>query len=495
MKHTLKALLCALVALTLLLAALVGCKTVPPTDDPVDGAPPSTPETPETPDAKVEFAAMSEREKALYLLHSDPIEDESVSSLVNDMTMTFSGGFLGITLAGEALITLTAVRDEADSIFYCQEGEVTLSLSGEGESETFTLTTKEGYADGKMFTYSNDTQTGRSYALWSALTGEEFLAHKKKMTSDSGLENINTQSCASISCTETPNGWEASFSNFSAKGLRDLADFIGELTELFEEDVEDVELKLCVDKDLMPQSMELRVIYEGGASAPTMAALVTYSEFGTAEPYAIDLTGYRKVGDLRSIERLNKAFEEAEKQETLSFSYAAEIEAELPQGGTTDNSVKSDLSISQKSGGLTFRLLESLNGTHTTYVYENGNFKGGELNLPFTEEQARALLANYLRPVSLELWRVQDCYSLGANEYRIELIHPDTAPVDALIEAYGTYDSLLCAGELYVKLNSSGGLNRLIYDMAVFVYPTASGSPSYEIDYHVDCKNYSDTVY
>ena len=111
------------------------------------------------------------------------------------------------------------------------------------------------------------------------------------------------------------------------------------------------------------------------------------------------------------------------------------------------------------------------------------------------EEQARALLANYLRPVSLELWRVQDCYSLGANEYRIELIHPDTAPVDALIEAYGTYDSLLCAGELYVKLNSSGGLNRLIYDMAVFVYPTASGSPSYEIDYHVDCKNYNDTVY
>jgi hypothetical protein len=494
MKHLIKALLLSLLMLALLLPALSGCMLLP-TDEPPAGEPPTEEpdgdNTPPAQDPLADFASRNEKQQALYILRNDLFNERKMASVTMEMQMTFSGNYLGFAMTGSSSTTLKAIQKSANNdLFFCTETDTSFLLSGSGVNERFTSHTHEGYANGKMFAYGVDSSVGKSYALYSELTAEEFLAHEEEMEEDSTLNDIDERSCSSITCKKTADGYEASFSGFTAQGMEALYDLTASISTLFEQEVQDVQLTICVDDALTPRSLALEMLFEGGEDAPQIAMQIAYTDVGSTKPYTVDFTGYRKVTDLRVLDQVERAVEKTDALEVLSFSHKSQITAEVSKGSFQNSTCETDLYIDERNDALYFTLNENNNGVYGNYTYEDGVFSGEGYYQPLTLAQARALLAVYCDTFSLEPWRVKECKYTADGELCVVFDDPDTAPFADLLASYEVTACKNAEATLTVRLKSSGLLHRFEYVLLADVEPSYSATPL-GICYRVTCKNYS----
>ncbi len=499
-----KRLLCILSLLLALLLLFCACKEEPPANDPhsgqnppaqqqtspTDQTPPAeqTPPAQQTPPAEKSFEQLSAKEQALYLLHYEPLEDADVSSYALQMDLLLSGSTYGYALTATAQTTLTVCLPTATrDLFYAERSTANIRMSHAGQSQTLTQYGQDGYTGGKMFSSYQTSSGDGSYAVFSRMSAEEFLAHKENTKTDTSLNDLNENDCTHITCKKTLGGYEAVFSNFTVAGLDKLSSMWTAMTDLVGAQVTDLCLTLSVDEALMPKSVHMELSF-GLATTPTQMEInLSYSGYNTTLPTSLDLSSYREITDLRTADAVKKAFSRAEEAKSLSFNFSADFDGE----GLGTTSQSSELSITATGGVYSFRVEETINNTIRITQYEGGTItqtsNGGTAREDITDADARRWISEYIKPVDIDLATVLDASSQG-DTYTVRISKADPTFILRILGGYSvSEEDVNATATLTVRLYADGSLRALDY---LIEGEVELGSTTYDFTYRIQGGNY-----
>lgn len=287
------------VILALLLGVLTGCQaTSDPSGEETKKADTNAPWV-ETQSPQKSFEELTEKEKAFYLFNDNL---ESYSSYTVDMTISATGVIQGMPFSitgGGKMISI----DNPTEVFYYEDANEHIDIGNGTLVQDIVM--KSGYANGKMFSYQS--ADGEQDGVYSALTDAEwrtYMAEKEEADDDLTLSD---ELVGSVTLTTTEEGYTATFTDFTEKGLSEMNKGYGDMSSVMGDDPSDVVLTISVDAEKKPRSMTAQFLYEGGTDAPTFVIDGIYRDVNQTKSIAVDLSGYRNVGDLRVIERAERA--------------------------------------------------------------------------------------------------------------------------------------------------------------------------------------------
>ena len=485
-----------LLAFLLLLCACNEQPTTPPEQTPSAQNPPAQePQeenpTPQEPSTEKTFEQLSQKEQALYLIQYEPLNDASLLSYSMQMDMTISGSVYGYSLTANAQSVLkVCFPTETNGFSHVQETGTVITATQGGETQTLTQSYKTGYANGKMFSFHENSQNDGNYAVYSELDVTDFLAHRQKIEEGYSYKDLNASDCAQISCNKAAAGYEVSFSGFSPAGLDKLSTLWKGLTDLLGVEVTDVTLTLSVDEKLMPKSMQFDLVF-GLADAPTqMQIRATYSNYNQTQPDTVDFTSYRKLNDLRAVEIVQRAMQRAKDAPTLSFDYTGAFES---QNATPTITQSSSISISSPNGAYRFTVSETINESTRLTQYANGvitqTTNGNTAQQQMTTAQARQWVLPFVTPFELDLALLDYAEQRFQSNTYAFTFDPGPDVFLQFLSAYGVDEEDIHASHctLVVTLNEDGTLASIQYDPYGFIL---IGSQDYDVDFSVTCNNY-----
>jgi hypothetical protein len=493
-----KKLFCILALLLCFALLVTGCKD--PLDPSAENSPAGTPSTEQTPptgqtppnkqpSAANSFEQLSAKEQAFYLLHYEPLSDNTLSSYTIDMQLSISGSAMGLATTASSQHTLKVCRPSSGDLFYLQDATTSIHMSQGNFSQTITQQSQEGYANGKMFSACQSSADEEDYAVFSHITAADYLRHREAMENDASIQDLNSADCTTVTCEKVTGGYKAQLSGFTAAGLEKMAPMWRDMTDLFGAQVADVHLTLSVDEELMPQSLHLELSFALAATPTQMQINATYSGYNTTTPTAPNLSSYREIADLRVVDILEKAFSEAEDAKNLSFDFAANFD-----GNALGNSTQeSEVNVSFLNGVYSFFVDETINGSTRITQYANGKIKqttngGSAAQQDITDGDARRWIHDYIQPVSLDLAMISEVSAPG-NRYTVRMDKADPTYIVRLLSAYGVSEEDVTArAMLTVRLQEDGSLYAIEY--LIMGKVTISGT-AYDFTYWIDGSNYN----
>ena len=311
-KHTLK-LLALLLACLMLLPLIMACAK---DDNPTE---PTKNETPKEPTEAEKFAAMSESEKAFYILELDDKESERMGGGLRLVLQNckYQGYWIDVISDSEFVEI-----DTADKYFDYQDTEITTTIKGSSYgivSKTETVITS-GWTDGKHFQHVYVSDSGQSVTQnnYMLQTKEDYIADKeeaeKENAENAGISSefdIKRENCATVTCTQGENGaWVATFTDIDEEGMAELKAVIKSFEEFFSlDDISDAVITLTVSSDFEPVSLSVK--YEFSSTQKPHLMLSCSYTFGedVVEP-EIDLTDYTRYQALTANNVKAKATEQ-----------------------------------------------------------------------------------------------------------------------------------------------------------------------------------------
>lgn len=236
------------------------------------------------------FAAMSDKEKAFYLLNND-VDDSGKESTTMSMDLEFT--YMGIKLTATATGKSTTI-DTADKYVDYTESVVSVAMMG----QSTVMTSKEGWTDGKHFVYSAESGIGAGYYM--PQTKEEYIADKEE-NNDEIPENfgLTTENCTTVTCTQNSYGnWVATFSGVSQDGLTEFKKLIEDFGDMVNlDDLTDISLTLTVNPDFKPMKAEISFVFSG-EDAPVISFECNYIIGADVVEPTIDVSGYTETDSL-----------------------------------------------------------------------------------------------------------------------------------------------------------------------------------------------------
>lgn len=422
--------------LALLLGVLTGCKTSP--DPSGEGTSHSNTNEPwtETQPPQKSFEEMTDKEKAFYLFNA---AEDNCSSCTVDMTISATGVIQGMPFSmtgGGKMISI----DTPTEVFYYEDATEHFDV-GNG-TLVLDLVMKTGYANGKMFSYQSSD--GETDGVYSTLTDAEWRAYEKEKSEDEDLI-LSEELVGSVTLTTTEEGYTATFTDFTEKGLSEMDNAYGDLSSVMGDDPSDVVLTISVDAEKKPRSMTVQFLYEGGTDAPTFVMDGIYRDVNQTESIAVDLSGYRNVGDLRVIERTKRALGKITEASAATWEGYASCVMSSGETQVSSSDVTVNASFTDDKDGYRFSLTDSDGGKAR---YEGGMMYSqsagqAEQSVSCDEQAARSYLNDtYLDFAELTVHKASGVTKTESG-YEITLSDVDLSMFDSMLEGGNQIDDLL----------------------------------------------------
>lgn len=200
-----------------------------------------------------------------------------------------------------------------------EQSGVTTMTRGSDVSKT-TLTSMDGFQNGKMFVMndSDESYTDKAQKLYSTISAEDYIAHKKSMEEDGAIDtDISADTCksANVSFDKDNKEWTAVYRSFTDVAKKEFDLGFSDMLENY--DVSDVEVRIISDSSFVIKS--IRMVYafkytgdgvEDKTQAPQMSVDMNCSGVNdTPKGKTVDFTGYTKVSDLRILDIADKALD------------------------------------------------------------------------------------------------------------------------------------------------------------------------------------------
>lgn len=443
--------------LVLLLGVLTGCKTSP--DPSGEGTSHSNTNEPwtETQPPQKSFEEMTDKEKAFYLFNA---AEDNCSSCTVDMTISATGVIQGMPFSmtgGGKMISI----DTPTELFYYEDATEHFDI-GNG---TFVqdIVMKSGYVNGKMFSYQSSD--GETDGVYSTLTDAEWRAYEKEKIEDEDLI-LSEELVGSVTLTTTAEGYTATFTDFTEKGLDEMNKGYGDMSSVMGDDPSDVVLTISVDAEKKPLGMTVQFLYEGGTDAPTFVMDGIYRDVNQTKSIAVDLSGYRNVGDLRVIERAERALGKI--TEASAATWECYESCTIWQGETqlSFSDVTVNASFTDGKDGYRFSLTDSDGGKAR---YENGMMYSQsagqkEQSASCDEQAARSYLnETYVDFAGLSVYQASSVTKTEQYD-EITLADVDLSKFDAILVSFSEEQVRNAQGFVVVELKE-GKLAYLSYQV------------------------------
>ena len=282
MKKTTLKLLALMLACIMLLPLAIACDTSDDTTTTTEST-----EKPEPTEAE-KFAALSENEKAFYVLSMD-VDDGGKTSM--DMTMDLSTTYMGYaitsTVSGKQVEINTGDK-------YADYSEMNMTISMMGT--TTTMLSKEGYIDGRAFYYMSTAGEGEGYYV--VMTKDQYIADFKDEEEDDDNDfGITKDNCQTVTCIKSGDNWVATFTDMTSEGLAEFKEFVEAFDGMVDPDsLTDVTLTLTISKDLKPVSAEVSFEFPDGGATLTMSCIYKFASDVT-EP-TVDMSDFQETDSL-----------------------------------------------------------------------------------------------------------------------------------------------------------------------------------------------------
>ena len=282
MKKTTLKLLALMLACIMLLPLAIACDKTDDTTNTTEST-----EKPEPTEAE-KFAALSESEKAFYILTMDANDDGKTSM---DMTMDLSTTYMGYKIT--ATISGTQVEiDTADKYVDYSEMNMTMTMMG----TSTVMLSKEGYIDGRAFYYGLSDGEGGGYYV--VMTKEQYIEDYKDDEEDSDNDfGITKENCQTVTCIKVGDNYVATFTDITGDGLTEFKTLVESFSGLVDpEALTDVTLTLTVTKDLVPVSAEVSFEFSDSSIVLTMSCDYQFGSDVT-EP-TVDMSDFEETDSL-----------------------------------------------------------------------------------------------------------------------------------------------------------------------------------------------------
>ena len=379
---------------------------------------------------------MTDKEKAFYLFNENL---ESFSSYTVDMTLSAAGVMQGMPFSVTGSGKLIVI-DTPTEVFYYDDAIERIDV-GNGTAVQ-DIVVKSGYVNGKMFSYQS--VNGEADGVYSELTDSDWRAYAKEKEEDEAL-TLSDEMVGSVTLTVTAEGYTATFTDFTEKGLSKMKRAYGDMSSVIGDDPSDIEITISVDAWKKPLCMTVAFLYEAetGTNAPTFVIEGVYRDVNRTAPIAVDLSGYRNVGNLRVIERAER--ELGKIMSASAATWECYESREIWQGATqlSASDVTVNASFTDGKDGYRFTLTDSKGGKAR---YENGvmysqSAGAQEQSMTCTEQAARSYLnETYVDFAKLNVHRVFEVKPTQ-NDYKIILSDVDLSNFDAILSAFSATEN------------------------------------------------------
>lgn len=381
---------------------------------------------------------MTDKEKAFYLFNENL---ESFSSYTVDMTLSATGTMQGMPFSVTGSGKLIVI-DTPTEVFYYDDAIERIDV-GNGTAVQ-DMVVKSGYVNGKMFSYQS--VNGEADGVYSELTDSDWRAYAKEKEEDEAL-TLSNEMVGNAALTVTAEGYTATFTDFTEKGLSKIKRAYGDMSSVIGDDPSDIEITISVDAWKKPLCMTVAFLYEAetGTNAPTFVIEGVYRDVNRTAPIAVDLSGYRNVGDLRVIERAERALGKI--MEASAATWKSYESCVMSSGGTqvSSSDVTVNASFTDGKDGYRFSLTDSDGGKAR---YENGvmySQSAGqkEQSASCDEQAARSYLNDtYLDFAELTVHKASGVTKTESG-YEITLSDVDLSMFDSMLEGGNQIDDLL----------------------------------------------------
>ena len=324
------------------------------------------------------FALLGKERRAIRLLKTDVNQSEGVQSyrVKGELKMSGTEGGERWDISTTELLTVTGL-EAPDSLFYYQKATSLYSYANViAPEETYVL--ESGFTGGQMFT-RRAVGAGEPVTLVSPLTGPEYLAHLRE-TGNGALAAIAESEADRITCEKNDAGeWIATFTDFSALGLKQLCNHFEAADQLLYATIENATLSFRTTEDFRPLELKLEVRFADSRNVDAALSYTrAYEEYNNATAPALDISDCQETKDLRLAEAAAALFREIECASSLSFTKTEKYFLKPDtESGKKNQLERHDYEVSQteSENGYTFNATITSGEDVTTYKYANGKFR------------------------------------------------------------------------------------------------------------------------
>ena len=446
------------------------------------------------------FALYEEAEKQTALDEKDSYTLDADISIKIDL-----GNEMSIKGEGKALAIFHS--EGRKNISYTESVEMDITTYVGNVGQTVTQKTLEGYMDGKMF-IANKPDRGIA-SIWSELSDEDYLAHKKQMEeySVSQIPDITKEICDNATAKQNDDGtWTATFRGFNEQSVNKMNIFLFGLESFFAGKYVfcDLEITLNTNKDFVLTSMEIKPVFREDESKPendtTKKPEISLKQAvkninSTEKPAGIEFQDKNKVQDLRLAYDFERKLAEFKNADEGSFT--VEISQETRYSNTTQAYRENDtVSFSRKDGDFKYEILSATEDNDITIKYEKGKkyilieTKQGievrEKTEDSTDAAEVAFINSLLEYTPCSHIYVTDIADIDEDNDIIKLVIDDPD-----ISKLGLNSVRSAFSEIRPYYNENGELEKYTYLLSVKYYAGNAGMVSLKISYVVKFPNSS----
>ena len=343
-------------------------------------------------------------------------------------------------LVGEFRLHEDLAFTQGDRFRYTLERNVDTNKN-DPDSEKWT----EGYgydSDNMYYSYVGNNIDNK---LISNVTEDEFKAFLEWYRNDS--LSISADSCKTATSYKGDNGWEATYTDFTAEGIKALCEnsAIGYAADYLKDNynttIEDIHITLTVDNEVLP---ERAVIFINPERTSEIESTDLTVEISVLYDYKTNdatkgLAGYHRCDNLLTAFEIERSLNEYKNAENMSVK----VIGELFYTGLTDTPVTGEMNIkfSNTKGGFRYETESTLDGITNKYTYDNGvirYYDGATSSVTETESNdafAKETVYHNIDNANFSVANVKSIRSTGNNTYVIEL---DATNYEDLFEALGS---------------------------------------------------------
>ena len=356
---------------------------------------------------------------------------DSLDSYQTDMKMNLSTEINGYQCVADMKGKGVLIHGDKGRFYYYDFAEGTTEIRDTEKNEVIeSVTTKtlNAFHEGNMYVLTE--QGDIEQKLYSPLTKDEYLAYLEKQESEF---DIDFESCVNKSFEKNEDGsWILKYSGYTKKTVNDIVEMFGG-DDLFEEEIEDMEIVIRVNADFTVKDMEIKMIFENEATISEFRMSMQYSKYNEATVVAdvsLNTSDYKEVADCRLLTEIEDMLEELEDAENGSFELDLVQKLKTTSPFYESTSSENDrVTYGKKDGKYFYNISATYDNGRIEISYENGKqtvtMSGVTETVDQTEKEAKAFIGGLINTAQYEAVRVTDISKSNDGVYTIKCNRPN----------------------------------------------------------------------
>ena len=378
-----------------------------------------------------------------------------------------------------------------ENFYHYSSSDTKYTLEAGGDSLETPENTKalRAFHNGKMFFYSeNGTETQKFY---SSLTAEEYAVYLEKQNAD----DIDFSDCTETSFSHNKDKtWTLNYSGYSNKNLTKIIESFGLDSEVFDFDIDDVEISILADEKFRVKEIKIQCIFDEEyiGKEPVFEITTQYYNYNNAQLITDTLNSadYKEIPDCRLLTEFDDMIKKLEKDQDGSFVMT--LEQTLDFMGQEQTYTETDtVAYGEKDGQYFYDITASttsssnmkISYTNGTQTIQQANGQSTTKNQSTTE--AKAFINNLINTAKYSSLYVSDMEELEDGVYKIYYRTPDADTYKALLESYnGSHIAIQQNLKITVKDGNIVKIESNLYANATSKYSSSYPDPDMHIHLH-----------